>query len=125
MPGLRKPSQGHDITMHAPEKQAIEGAETRAQMRPTAVRDKKKPLEIVNAMTVDVEDYFQVQAFAHAVSRDSWETMPIRVEANSNGLLDLFAEAEISATFFVLGWVAERFPQLIRRMAAEGHEIAR
>jgi polysaccharide deacetylase family protein (PEP-CTERM system associated) len=79
---------------------------------------------ILNAMTVDVEDYFQVQAFADIISRDDWDTLPRRVEQNTHRLLDIFAEADTKATFFTLGWVAERHPLLIRRMIREGHELA-
>jgi len=79
---------------------------------------------IKNAMTCDVEDYFQVSAFEPFVSRDSWDKWEHRVERNTNRILDLFAEAEIHATFFTLGWVAERYPQLIQRMIKEGHELA-
>ena len=77
-----------------------------------------------NAMTVDVEDFFQVQAFASCVDRGSWERLPRRVEANTDKVLNIFADAGVKATFFVLGWVAERHPELIRRIAAQGHEIA-
>jgi polysaccharide deacetylase family protein (PEP-CTERM system associated) len=77
-----------------------------------------------NAMTVDVEDYFQVQAFAHRIGRDDWNAYSLRVEQNTNRILDMFAEAEVKATFFALGWVAERAPGLIRRIVAEGHELA-
>jgi polysaccharide deacetylase family protein (PEP-CTERM system associated) len=79
---------------------------------------------ILNALTIDVEDYFQVQAFADVISRDDWDRLPGRVEANTGRLLDLLAESRTKATFFTLGWVAERHPQLIRRMVAEGHEVA-
>lgn len=79
---------------------------------------------VVNAMTVDVEDYFQVQAFAHCVRRDAWDGFPRRVAANTDRILDLFAAAGVKATFFTLGWVAERHPALIRRIVAEGHELA-
>ena len=79
---------------------------------------------IVNAMSVDVEDYFQVSAFDAAVSRDSWDSRESRVCANTDRMLELFAEADIRATFFVLAWVADRFPELIRRIADAGHEIA-
>ena len=79
---------------------------------------------IRNAMTVDVEDYFQVQAFASCVARSGWEGTPARVEANTQRILDLFAQAGVSATFFTLGWVGERHPALIRRIVAEGHELA-
>jgi polysaccharide deacetylase family protein (PEP-CTERM system associated) len=77
-----------------------------------------------NAMTVDVEDYFQVEAFAERVPRAFWDGMPRRVEANVDRLLALFAAARVRATFFVLGWIAERHPQMIRRIATEGHEVA-
>ncbi len=79
---------------------------------------------IASAMTVDVEDYFQVQAFADAIPRGAWETIPRRVEANTDRILDRFAEAGVSATFFTLGWVAERHPGLVRRIVAAGHELA-
>jgi polysaccharide deacetylase family protein (PEP-CTERM system associated) len=80
--------------------------------------------EIRNAMTVDVEDYFQVQAFAHCIDRKDWDTFPPRVERNTNLILDQFAAAGVKATFFTLGWVAQRFPALIRRIVADGHELA-
>jgi polysaccharide deacetylase family protein (PEP-CTERM system associated) len=79
---------------------------------------------ILNALTIDVEDYFHVQAFANVVSRDDWENLPRRVERNTNRLLDIFAAANVKATFFTLGWVAERHRGLIRRIVDEGHELA-
>lgn len=79
---------------------------------------------VVNALTVDVEDYFQVSAFANSISRDDWESLPCRVERNTNLVLDLFAEGGAKATFFTLGWVARRYPALVRRIADEGHEVA-
>ncbi len=79
---------------------------------------------VVNAMTVDVEDYFQVSAFDGTVSRDDWPRFESRVEANTDRLLALFDEAGVTATFFVLGWVAERVPGLVARIAAAGHEVA-
>ena len=79
---------------------------------------------IRNAMTVDVEDYFQVQAFAHCIDRKDWDDFPRRVDANTNRILDQFATHGVKATFFTLGWVAERFPALIRRIVADGHELA-
>ena len=79
---------------------------------------------VVNAMTIDVEDYFHVSLFDGVVPRSSWATMDSRVCSNTDRLLDLFAEHELLGTFFVLGWVAERFPELVRRIAAAGHEIA-
>ena len=77
-----------------------------------------------NALTVDVEDYFQVQAFAGRINESEWDNHPPRVEHNTQNVLDLFADAGVHATFFVLGWVAERYPTLITRMIAEGHEVA-
>jgi polysaccharide deacetylase family protein (PEP-CTERM system associated) len=79
---------------------------------------------LVNAMSVDVEDWFQVQAFAGTIARDAWETLPRRVEANTDRILALFDEAGVRATFFTLGWVAERHPALVRRIVAAGHELA-
>jgi len=79
---------------------------------------------IVNAMSVDVEDYFQVQAFANNISRDSWDSRDCRVEENTDRVLGLFADSGIKATFFTLGWVAERYPQLIQRIVNQGHELA-
>jgi polysaccharide deacetylase family protein (PEP-CTERM system associated) len=74
--------------------------------------------------SVDVEDYFHVEAFARVVDRSSWDAYPRRVEDNTARLLDLLEKQGISATFFVLGWVAERSPGLVRRIAAAGHELA-
>lgn len=75
-------------------------------------------------MTVDVEDYFQVQAFANHIDRASWDSHDCRVERNTEVVLALFAEAGAKGTFFTLGWVAERYPALIRRIVDEGHELA-
>ena len=77
-----------------------------------------------NAMTVDVEDYFQVQAFAHCIDRSDWCSFPSRVEANTDRILEQFAAAGVKATFFTLGWVAQRFPAMIRRIVDDGHELA-
>lgn len=77
-----------------------------------------------NAMTIDVEDYFQVEAFASTIERSSWESLPRRVERNTERLLDILAETEVQATFFALGWVADRHPALVRRIVAGGHELA-
>ena len=79
---------------------------------------------VVNGMSVDVEDYYHVSAFEGVVSRNDWDRMESRVEANTDRLLALFDEFSVRSTFFVLGWVAERYPALIRRIAAGGHEIA-
>jgi polysaccharide deacetylase family protein (PEP-CTERM system associated) len=77
-----------------------------------------------NAMTCDVEDYFQVQAFAGHIRREDWNAFQPRVERNTGRVLDLFAKHGIKATFFTLGWVAERNKDLIRRIVREGHELA-
>mgnify|MGYP001373176294 CR=1 FL=1 len=77
-----------------------------------------------NAMTVDVEDYFHVAALAESIPREHWERCEPRVENNTHRLLDLFDEFDVRITFFVLGWVAERFPGLVREIAARGHEVA-
>jgi polysaccharide deacetylase family protein (PEP-CTERM system associated) len=79
---------------------------------------------IVNAFSVDVEDYFQVAALAPAIARESWSSRDSRVERNTGVILDLLAEQSIRGTFFVLGWIAERHPGLVRQIAAAGHEIA-
>ena len=79
---------------------------------------------MVNAMTVDVEDYFQVSAFEGAVRRLDWEGIPCRVEANTDRILSLFDSHGVKATFFMLGWVAKRYPELVRRILAAGHELA-
>jgi len=73
---------------------------------------------------VDVEDYFQVEAFAGVINRGDWEALPRRVVRNTDRLLDIFADSGASGTFFTLGWVAERHPELVRRIVAEGHELA-
>lgn len=82
------------------------------------------PGRIVNGLSVDVEDWFQVGAFESVVPRETWDGLPLRVTDNVERILDLFAAANVSATFFTLGWVAARHPQLIRRIADAGHEIA-
>jgi polysaccharide deacetylase family protein (PEP-CTERM system associated) len=80
--------------------------------------------QLVNALTVDVEDYFQVSAFEPSVTRGTWALRESRVCRNTERLLDLFSAVRVRATFFVLGWVAERFPALVRRIVLEGHELA-
>ena len=81
-------------------------------------------IPVRNALTVDVEDYFQVSAFSSAVERSTWDEWPSRVCANTRRLLELFDAHNVRGTFFVLGWVAERQPALVREIAAAGHEIA-
>ena len=79
---------------------------------------------IRNAMTIDVEDYFQVSAFAGHISRDSWPDLPCRVERNMDCILALLSQAQVKATFFTLGWLAERYPSMVKRIVEEGHELA-
>ena len=76
-----------------------------------------------NAFTVDVEDYFHVQSFAHNIDRSTWDSFPCRVVANTHAVLRLLDRAQARGTFFILGWVAERFPQLVRDIHSAGHEI--
>jgi polysaccharide deacetylase family protein (PEP-CTERM system associated) len=78
----------------------------------------------INAMTVDVEDYFQVSAFEGHIRREDWDRLPQRVEHNTERILFLFDSYRIRATFFVLGWVAERYPQVVRNIVNAGHELA-
>ncbi len=79
---------------------------------------------IVNALTIDVEDYFQVSALAPYIERSRWETMPCRVERNVDVILGLLTEHRATATFFTLGWIAERYPAVVRRIVDGGHELA-
>ena len=79
---------------------------------------------VTHAMTVDVEDYFHVAAFAKVIKPSEWAQWPSRVEANTDKLLQVFADQDLKITFFILGWVAERYPQLVQRIQAQGHEIA-
>ncbi|MGZ8216999.1 XrtA system polysaccharide deacetylase [Methylomagnum sp.] len=75
-------------------------------------------------MTVDVEDYFQVSAFEPYIAREAWEKLSCRVERNTDKILQLFAAHGVNATFFTLGWVAERYPGLVKRIVEAGHELA-
>ncbi|MBE0547485.1 MAG: DUF3473 domain-containing protein [Rubrivivax sp.] len=79
---------------------------------------------ITNALTIDVEDYFQVSAFAPYIRRDEWDARECRVEANVDRILALLVASGTQATFFTLGWVAERYPQVVRRIVDGGHELA-
>ena len=79
---------------------------------------------ITNALTIDVEDYFQVSAMAPYIRRSQWDTMECRVEANVDRILALLAQHQTRATFFTLGWVAQRYPALVRRIVDQGHELA-
>ncbi|WP_340679176.1 XrtA system polysaccharide deacetylase [Paraglaciecola sp.] len=79
---------------------------------------------VLNAMTVDVEDFFHVSAFESIIKPEQWKDYQPRVDVNTRRLLDLFAQYNIKSTFFVLGWVAERYPELIKEIHKQGHEIA-
>lgn len=81
-------------------------------------------IQPTNGLSVDVEDWFQVGAFEHVIERGSWESLADRVERNCDAILEMFADAGVEATFFTLGWVAQRHPRLVRRIAEEGHELA-
>ncbi|NOY73033.1 MAG: DUF3473 domain-containing protein [Gammaproteobacteria bacterium] len=81
-------------------------------------------MRIKNALTVDVEDYFQVSAFAKNIKPSDWDKQPLRVEKNTQRLMDIFDEAQVKATFFVLGWVADRNRSLVKEIARRGHEVA-
>jgi polysaccharide deacetylase family protein (PEP-CTERM system associated) len=89
----------------------------------TRLADCALPLH-ANALTVDVEDYFQVEAFFKHVDRKRWDNYECRIERNVERILELFDEANAKATFFTLGWIAERYPALVRRIVASGHELA-
>ena len=97
-------------------------------MQPTPPEPMAMPIKarrvVVNALTVDVEDYFQVWALAPWFPRAKWDATPCRIERNIDVVLALLEQAGARATFFALGWIAERYPQMIRRIAAGGHEIA-
>ena len=82
------------------------------------------PLLPTNGLSVDVEDWFQVGAFENVIERGSWSSLNDRVEANCDAILQMFADADVQATFFTLGWVAKRHPRLMQRIVAEGHELA-
>lgn len=79
---------------------------------------------ITNALTIDVEDYFQVSAFAPHIARSEWNTRECRIERNIDCILEMLALRDTKATFFTLGWIAERYPQLVRKIVREGHELA-
>ncbi len=80
--------------------------------------------QVINALTIDVEDYFQVSAFAPHIARSTWDTRECRVERNVGRILEMLSTKNTKATFFTLGWIAERYPLLVRRIVREGHEVA-
>lgn len=91
---------------------------------PVPILNGPGPGSIVNGLSVDVEDWFQVGAFETVIPRSDWDGLALRVEDNVARILDLFAAAEVKATFFTLGWVAQRQPATIRRIVDAGHELA-
>ena len=92
--------------------------------RPESFTTARKADALLNAMSVDIEDWFQVGAFETVIGRADWDKLEQRVERNTHAVLALFDEAGIKATFFILGWVAERYPALMQQIVAAGHEIA-
>jgi polysaccharide deacetylase family protein (PEP-CTERM system associated) len=84
----------------------------------------ERPAELKHILSIDLEDYFHVEAFAGVVSREEWDRYPSRVERNCHRLLDIFDDHSVKATFFVLGWIAQRFPALVREVHQRGHELA-
>jgi polysaccharide deacetylase family protein (PEP-CTERM system associated) len=93
-------------------------------MAPGAPQRMSQLPTITNALTIDVEDYFQVSAFASHIRREDWDGLPCRVERNIELILEILASHQTHATFFVLGWIAERYPALVRSIVAQGHELA-
>jgi polysaccharide deacetylase family protein (PEP-CTERM system associated) len=89
-----------------------------------SLRQSGSPARLTNALTIDVEDYFQVSALAGHFPREHWDRVPCRIERNVERILAMLDQAGVRATFFTLGWVAERYPGLVRRIADNGHEIA-
>ena len=83
----------------------------------------KVVMKITNFLTIDVEDYFQVSAFENIVKKDNWDTYPSRVVQNTRKILSILDEHNVKATFFILGWTAEKHPQLVKEISAKGHEI--
>ena len=81
-------------------------------------------MTLCNYLTIDVEDYFQVSAFENIVTKDDWDTYPSRVVQNTEKILSLLEENNVKATFFVLGWTAQKYPDLVKKISDQGHEIA-
>ena len=79
---------------------------------------------MINAISIDVEDYFQVSAFEHSIDRKSWDNLEHRVVENMDKIFHLLAEVDVKATFFILGWVAERYPDIVKKIIENGHELA-
>jgi polysaccharide deacetylase family protein (PEP-CTERM system associated) len=102
----------------------VEDADNSRSELPEAAKLRPAAAPVVNAMSIDVEDYFHVSVFDGIVPRSEWDRMESRVVANTHRLLDVFDEFAVRSTFFVLGWVGERHPHLVKAIAARGHEIA-
>ena len=81
-------------------------------------------IPLAHALTIDVEDYFQVSAFSGTINRETWDQIPCRVEANVDRILGLLNEHNAKATFFTLGWIAQRFPSVVKQIVSNGHELA-
>lgn len=94
------------------------------RVEPRSPGSAASPVAEAHALSFDVEDYFQVQALSEAFPRDKWDRCQARVEGSTHMILDLLSDAGARATFFTLGWIAERHPALVRRIVAEGHELA-
>jgi succinoglycan biosynthesis protein ExoA len=112
-----------EILVPAARKKRIVGTRLVVANEPVAASPRRPLPAPLNALTVDVEDYYHVSAFDYCVSRGDWPRMESRVEANTHRLLDRLADANVRGTFFILGWLAERQPQLVRAIRAAGHEI--
>src|SRR5260370_22777950 len=89
-----------------------------------SVEKKPDPPSLTHILSVDVEDYFQAEAFADLIPRYSWDNWPSRIVANTHRVLDLLDQHRAKATFFFLGWIAERLPFLVREVQGRGHELA-
>jgi polysaccharide deacetylase family protein (PEP-CTERM system associated) len=120
------------MTTLAPQRNIDTGTATRAPTRASFILSERgtnvpgdtAASQIRNAMTIDVEDYFQVSAFAPHISRESWPSRECRVEANIDRILQILSTGNVRATFFTLGWIAERYPAMVKKIVAGGHELA-
>lgn len=117
-PALPSPPQLQSRSLRSPKPDSSSSTTSSHSLLATPV------YPVLNALTVDVEDYFQVSAFADRVCRKDWDKYECRVEANTDKLLSIFDEHQVRGTFFVLGWVAHRYPELVKRIVSAGHEIA-
>jgi polysaccharide deacetylase family protein (PEP-CTERM system associated) len=95
----------------------------RQDRRESPTGDSRTPQPVLNALTIDVEDYYHVSGFDHCVARKDWDDFPSRVGDSTRRVLDRLAEAGVRGTFFILGWVAERHPDLVKAIRRAGHEI--